>query len=121
MENKLTYTRVGDYYIPDLVLDPEPAEPARDIGTYGRMRLNYLKQHRRKLYRELVSSGKLQDHLLDIEDTARDWLDRMMPEMAKAAGATEELKARDQMAWVGLMNSCKARVEEIIRADLIYA
>ena len=120
MENKLTYTLVGDYYIPDLMLAPEPVEPARDIGTYGRMRLNYLKQHRRKLYRELVSSGKLQNHLLDIEDTARDWLDRMMPEMAKAAGATEELKARDQMAWVGLMNNCKARAEEIIFSELIY-
>ena len=64
--------------------------------------------------------SKLFAHLLDIEDTANEWLDRMMPEMAKAAGATEELKARDQMAWVGLMNNCKARVEEIIRAELIY-
>lgn len=69
---------------------------------------------------ELVTSGKLQDHLLGIEDTARDWLDRIIPEMAKAAGATEDLKARDQMAWVGLMNNCKSRAEEIIRADLIY-
>ena len=108
---ELTYTRVGDYYIPNLALDPKPTEPARDIGTYGRMRLIYLKQHRRGLYRELVTNGKLQDHLLAIEDTARDWLDRIMPEMAKASGATEELKARDQMAWVGLMNNCKARVE----------
>lgn len=121
MDKELTYIKVGDYYIPNLVLDPEPEESARDIGKYGRMRLTYLKQHRRKLYRELVSTGKLQAHLLDINDTANDWLDRMMPQMAKAAGATEELKARDQLAWVGLMNNCKARVEEIIRADLIYA
>lgn len=121
MDKKLTYIKVGDYYIPDLALDPKPAELVRDIGKYGRMRLTYLKQHRRKLYRELLSTGKLQAHLLDINDTANDWLDRMMPQMAKAAGATEELKARDQMAWVGLMNNCKARVEEIIRADLIYA
>lgn len=120
MDNGLTYIRVGDYYIPNLALDPEPAQPVRDIGKYGRMRLTYLKQHRRKLYRELVSTGTLQAHLLDINDTASEWLDRMMPEIAKAAGATEELKARDQMAWVGLMNNCKARVEEIIYADLIY-
>ena len=120
MDNKLTYTLVGDYYIPNLVLDPEPEESTRDVGTYGRMRLAYLKQYRRGLYRELVTSGKLQDHPLDTENTARDWLDRIIPKMAKASGATEELKARDQMAWVGLMNSCKARVEEIIRADLIY-
>ena len=115
---ELTYTKVGDYYIPDLVLD-EP-EPVRTIGKYGSLRRSYLKQHRRSLYRELVSSGKLQAHLLDIEDTAHDLLDRMMPEMAKAAGATEELKAHDQMAWVGLMNSCKAQVEEIIFAELVY-
>ena len=117
---ELTYTRVGDYYIPNLVLDPEPAEPTRDIGTYGRMRLAYLKQYRRGLYRELVTSGELEDHLLDVKDTAHEWLDRMMPDMAKAAGATEELKASNQMAWVGLMNNCMARVEEIIFSELIY-
>ena len=119
MDKELTYIKVGDYYIPNLALDPEPEKPARDIDKYGRMRLTYLKQHRRKLYRELVSTGKLQAHLLDINGTANDWLDRMMPQMAKAAGATEELKARDQMAWVGLMNSCKTQVEEIIFAELI--
>ncbi len=117
MENGLTYIRVGDYYIPNLALDPEPEKPARDIDKYGRMRLTYLKQHRRKLYRELVDTGKLQAHLLDINDTANEWLDRMM--LAKAAGVTEELKARDQMAWVGLMNCCKAQVEEITFAELI--
>ncbi len=117
MENGLTYIRVGDYYIPNLALDPEPEKPARDIDKYGRMRLTYLKQHRRKLYRELVDTGKLQAHLLDINDTANEWLDRMM--LAKAAGVTEELKARDQMAWVGLMNCCKAQVEEVIFAELI--
>ena len=120
MDKELTYIKAGDYYIPNLALAPEPAEPVRDIGKYGRMRLTYLKQHRRKLYRELVSTGKLQAHLLDINDTANDWLDRMMPQMAKAAGANEELKTRDQMAWVGLMNNCKARAEEIIFSDLIY-
>ena len=120
MDNGLTYIRMGDYYIPNLALDPEPAQPVKDVGKYGRMRLTYLKQHRRKLYQELVSTGKLQARLLDINATANDWLDRMMPEITKAAGATEELKARDQMAWVGLMNCCKAQVEEIILAELIY-
>ena len=120
MDKELTYIKAGDYYIPNLALAPEPAEPVRDIGKDGRMRLTYLKQHRRKLYWELVSTGKLQAHLLDINDTANDWLDRMMPQMAKVAGATEELKARDQMAWVGLMNNCKSRVEEIIFSELIY-
>ena len=63
------------------------------------MRLTYLKQHRRKLYQELVSTGKLQAHLLDINDTANDWLDRIMPQMAKAAGATEELNQRQKSPW----------------------
>ena len=84
------------------------------------MRLSYLRQHRRKLYQELVSIRKLETHLLNINDTANDWLDRMIPDIAKSAGATEELKARNPMRWVGLMNNCKARAEEIIFSELIY-
>ena len=114
---ELTYTKVGDYYIPDLTVEPLPK---RDLGKYGRMRLRYLQDHQSELYAALLVEGKLFAHLLDIEDTANNWLDRMMPDMAKATGATEELKARDQMAWVGLMNNCKAQVEEIIFSDLIY-
>ena len=87
-----TDTRIGGYYIPDLVLEPEQAELVREPGTYGCI---YLKQYWHKLYRKLVASGKLQDHLLDIEDTIRDWLYRMMPEIAKVAGATGKLKIRD--------------------------
>ncbi len=117
MKIELTYTKVGDYYIPDLTAEPMPS---RDLGKYGRMRLHYLQDHKSELYAALLVEGRLFAHLLDIEDTANAWLDRMMPEMAKAAGATEELKARDQMAWVGLMNCCKAQVEEIILAELVY-
>lgn len=117
MDNKLTYTKVGNYYIPDLTAEPMPS---RDLGKYGRMRLRYLQDHKSELYAALLMEGRLFAHLLDVEDTANAWLDRMMPEMAKTAGATEELKARDQMAWVGLMNNRKARVEEIIFAELIY-
>ncbi len=71
------------------------------------MRLTYLQDHKSELYASLLMEGKLFTHLLDTEDTANDWLDRMMPDMAKVAGATEELKAHDQMAWVGLMKNCK--------------
>ena len=116
---ELTYIRVGDYYIPNLVAD-EP-EPVRTVGKYGSLRRTYLKQHKHDLWRELAGSGKLTAHLLDIDDTAQEWMDRMLPQMMEAAGATEELKARDQMAWVGLVNNCRVRVEEIIMADLIYA
>lgn len=116
---ELTYTKVGDYYIPDLVLDPEP-EPVRTVGKYGSLRRTYLKQHKHDLWRELAGSGKLTDHLLKIDDTAQEWMDRMLPQMMEAAGVTEELKARDQLAWVGLVNNCRARVEEIIFNKLIY-
>lgn len=115
---ELTYTKVGDYYIPDLTAEPLPS---RDLGKYGRMRLRYLQDHKSELYAALLMEGRLFDHLLEIEDTANSWLDQMMPDMAKEAGATEELKSRDQMAWVGLMNNCKNRVEEIIFSDLVYA
>ena len=115
---ELTYIRVGDHYIPDLVAD-EP-EPVRTVGKYGSLRCTYLKQHRHDLWRELAGSGKLTAHLLDIDDTAQEWMDRMLPQMMEAAGATEELKARDQMAWAGLVNNCRARADEIILADLVY-
>ena len=85
----------------------------------GLMRLRYLKEHRSGLFNRLTLSGKLYAHLLEVEDAAQDLLDSMMPGMAKEAGATEGLKARDPMRWVGLMNCCKAQAEEIIFAELI--
>ena len=114
---ELTYTKVGDYYIPDLTAEPMPS---RDLGKYGHLRLHYLQDHKSELYAALLMEGRLFAHLLEVEDAANDLLDSMMSDMAKAAGATEELKARDPMSWVGLMNNCKARVEEIIFADLIF-
>ena len=118
MRIELDYVKVGDYYLPDLSLEPQPD---RSLGKYGLMRLRYLKEHRPIVWVELVMEGKLYAHLLEIEDAAQDLLDSMMPGMAKEAGATEELKARDPMRWVGLMNTCKAQVEEIIFADLVYS
>ena len=99
-----------------MAVDPEPVEMDMDIGKYGRPRLTDLKQHQRKLYRELVDTGKFRVHLLNIHKTANDWMDRVMPKMAKAAGAIEDLKAHDQMVCVGLMNSCKVKLEESIIA-----
>ena len=117
MGNGLTYTKVGDYYIPNLTLGDQPDKP---IGLYGQMRRTYLQEHRPGAFNSMVLNGKLYSHLVEVDETAQHRLDVIMPQLAKAAGATEELKARDQMAWVGLMNSCKARVEEIIRDELIY-
>lgn len=114
---ELDYVKVGDYYLPDLTAEPYPAH---GLGKYGLLRLRYLKEHRPIVWAEYVMEGKLYAHLLEVEDAAQDLLDSMMPGMAKEAGATEELKARNPLAWVGLMNCCKAQVEEIIFADLVY-
>ena len=113
----LTYTKVGDYYIPDLAMDDQPD---KEIGIYGRMRERYLKEHHPGRYSYMLLYGTLYPHLLEIGKAAQRYLDTMIPRMAAAAGVTEELKARDQMTWVGKMNAIRAQVEEIIRVDLIY-
>ena len=113
----LTYIKVGDYYIPDLTLDEQPG---KEIGIYGRMREQYLRDYHPGRYSYLLLSGKLYPHLLKIDEAAQEYLDSMIPCMATVAGVTEELKARDQMAWVGRMNAIYAQVDETIKADLIY-
>ena len=118
MENNLTYRQEGDVLIPNLTLGEQPD---RDLGKYGRLRQAYLKEHRPGLYNRLMLNGTLFSHCLEIEDTANSRLEQMMPEMAKAAGATEQLKASDPMEWVGLMNNCKNQVEEIILTELVYS
>ena len=115
--NELTYTRCGDYYIPDLKLSKQQEAP---IGKYGRMRQRYLKEHRPSLYSSLILSEKLDPHLLEIDRAARERMDAMLPRMMEAAGVTEELKARDPMRWAGLVNTLKAQVEEVIQDELIY-
>lgn len=116
--NELTYTRSGDYLIPDLSLTSQPQAP---LGKYGRMRKNYLKEHRPILWNQMILSETLYPHLLEIDETANRRLEQMMPELMQSAGVTEELKASDPMKWVGLMNSLKAQAEETILAELIYA
>ena len=118
MENNLTYIQSGDYLIPDLRLSEQPQKP---LGKYGRMRKAYLKEHRPILYNQLLMSEKLYPHLIEIDETADSRLEQMMPQLAEIAGATEELKARDPMQWVGLMNTCKAQAEEILMAELIHS
>ena len=112
----ITYTKVGDYLIPDIRIH----RPSKSIGHYGMLRRAYLKGFRPILYNELVLSEELYPHCDEIDEAARSRIELMMPELAKAAGATEELKASDQMKWVGLMNSCKAQAEEIVKHELIY-
>ena len=118
MENNLTYTQVGDVLLPNLTL---PEQPKRNLTKYGLLRRSYLKQHRPGLFNRLWLNGTLFSHLLEVEDQANELLERMMPQLAKAAGATEQLKASDQVKWVGLMNTCKAQAEEVIMSELIYS
>ena len=114
--SELTYTRCGDYYIPDLKLSEQPEAP---IGKYGRMRRRYLKEHRPILYNQLLMSEKLYPHLLEIDRTAQERVDTMLPQMMETAGVTEELKVCDPMRWVGLMNTLTAQIEEILIRELI--
>ena len=108
----------GDYQIPDLKLTEQPEKP---LGKYGRMRKAYLKEHRPLIYNQLLLTEKLYPHLIEIDETAQSSLEQMMPQLAKDAGATEQLKASDPMRWVGLMNTCKAQAEEILMAELIHS
>ena len=116
--NELTYTRSGDYWIPDLSLSQQETQP---LGKYGRLRKKYLQEHRPVLWNSLILSEKLYPHLREIDETANRRLERMMPELMQSAGVTEALKASDPMKWVGLMNSLKAQAEEVILTELIYA
>ena len=117
--NELTYTKNGDYRIPDLKLSEEPQ--SKLLGKYGRMRQTYLREHRPILWNQMILSETLFLHLREIDEAANQRLEQMMPELMKSAGATETLKAADPMRWTGLMNTCKAQAEEVILAELIYA
>ena len=114
--SSLTYRQNGDYQIPNLSLSDQSNQP---LGKYGRLRKTYLKEHRPVLWNSMILSETLYPHLREIDQTANSRLEQMMPQLAESAGATEELKARDPMRWVGLMNTCKAQAEEILLAELI--
>ena len=116
--NELTYTRSGDYWIPDLSLSQQETQP---LGKYGRMRKKYLQEHRPVLWNSLILSEKLYPHLREIDETANRRLEQLMPELMKRSGVTEDLKASDPMKWVGLMNNLKAQAEEMILTELIFS
>ena len=112
-----TYTKVGDYYLPNLL----PAEKEVEIGIWGQRRLRYLKQHRKVLYTNLLTSGKLYSHLTEIDKQAEDMFFRLVKQMAEREGVTEKLKAENQVAWVSQMNNIHSRATEIVNAELIFA
>ena len=108
---EITYSKYGDYYLPNLVLSEE--EPAT-YGRFGRMRLKYLKERRRATYINLKTSGQLTHHLNEIDHEANEMLRLLIEQMAQAQGITEQLKAEDQMAWVGTMNNTFNAAEKIV-------
>ncbi len=114
---KLIYHRCGDYLLPDLGLTDEELRP---LGKYGRMRLNYLKEHRPGLFSSLLLSGKLMEHLHEIDETCNDRLELLIPQMQIAEGITEDLKVTDQLEWVSRMNDIRHQVEEALLDELIY-
>ena len=115
--SELTYTMQGGYRLPNLL---PPQEPEMHLGKYALLRRTYLKQHRRVTYTNLLTSGKPNQHLMEIEQTAKTRIEQIMAQMAKAEGVTEELKASDPMKWTGLMNNLRHSAEETVLAELIY-
>ena len=115
-KNGMGYTLHGDYYLPDLVLREE--EPT--YGKYGMLRKQFLKEHRSAGYQYLLLTGKLNEHLNQIDQEAREQVETLMEQMTEKQGVTEELKAQDQMEWVRLMNNIKASAEEIVLKNMIY-
>ena len=114
---EITYSKYGDYCLPNLVLSEE--EPAT-YGRFGRMRLQYLKEHRRATYINLKTSGQLTHHLNETDREANEMLRLLIEQMAQAQGITEQIKSEDQMAWVGAMNNIRNTVEEIVAEKTIY-
>ncbi len=115
--SEITYTKQGDYLIPDLTL---PTEPETPLGRYALMRRSYLEQHKRVTYLNLLTSGKLNEHLHEVEQSALQRLELLTKQLAAQQGVTEELKEKAPMQWVGLMNNIRNQAEEVILSELIY-
>lgn len=113
---EIIYSQVGDYLLPNLTVPDEHY----NIGKYGMLRRDYLKNYRKSLYSIMMMNGTLLKHLAEIDKTCHEMLDRLVPQMAEREGVTEALKATDQMEWVRRMNGIKSRVEEILYYDYVY-
>ena len=111
-----TYTQVGDYLLPDLKLPEEEQQP---IGVWGQRHQRYLKEHRRASYATLLTSGKLNSYLADVDRQAEELFSQLVKQMAECEGVTEQLKAENQLEWVGKMNNIRSRAVEIIDVELI--
>ena len=115
---EVTYRMQNGYQVPNLMM---PSVPEVHLGKYAELRREYLMKHRRVLYTNLKTSGKLTEHLAEIEQTARKMVEQTVAQMARAEGVTEALKATDPLRWTGLMNNLRHSAEELVLSDLIYA
>ena len=118
MKNELSYTKVGDYNLPNLTLENPQMQ---ELGRYGRMRREYLKNHRPILYNRLILSEKLFSHLTEIEETANRRMEQMVDELTRANGLTEQMKESNPMLWVQTMNNLRAQTEEMILSEMVYS
>lgn len=115
--NGLSYTLHGDYYLPDLVL---PEEEPVTYGKYGMLRRTFLREYKKGIYSQLLTQGKLVEHLNQVDRDANDKMELLVRQMAKRQGVTEKLKEENQMLWVGRMNNIRSAAEEIVLRELIY-
>ena len=118
IKNEITYYKHGDYYLPNLVA-PENMKNF-ELGKYGKLRLRYLKEHKNAEYIILLMDNKLQKHLMEVDKIANERFELLMKQYAEKENITEELKAKDQLKWVGLMNNFKNTAEEIVFNEIIY-
>ena len=114
----VSYTLHGDYYLPNLVL---PAEEQKEVGIWGQRHLRYIKQYRKVLYTNLLTSGKLNSYLTDIDRQAEEMFSQLVKEYTEKEYLTEQLKADNQMVWVGRMNNIRSRAIEVVNTDILFA
>ena len=117
---ELTYTQVGDYLIPDLMMDGEEEMEEMPLGKYGMLRETFLKEHHHGTYTSMLLTGRLEPHLREIGQQAQEQVDRMVDELKKRSGVDEAMKARDQMGWLQAVNSFTAQAEEIVLTEIVY-
>ena len=113
---ELTYRTEGDYHLPNLTVSEAPK-----VGKYGMLRRSYLANHRHGIYTGMLMTGELNSHLEEIDRQATEMVEQLTAKMAQEQGVTEELKASDQMKWLGLMNNIRASAEEMVMAEIVYA
>lgn len=117
MKNEITYTQQGDYLLPDLIL---PKQPKVEIGIWGRRHERYIKQHHKLLYFNLLTSCKLTNYLVDIDREASEMYDRLVQQLAKHEGITEQMISKDQMLWIKCMNNIRNQATEIVNHELVF-